>query len=114
MGSKRHLRSSTINVRLSAAELEEWRSKAAAAGVSLSELLRQAMLRTRPWTAAARDVERERIRQITRIGRNLNQIARWANRYKGRAEAVEVIAHLTAIGRDLAGLRGQAEGREQC
>ena len=114
MGSKRHLRSSTINVRLSATELEEWRSKSAAAGVSLSELLRQAMLRTRPWTVAARDIERERTRQITRIGRNLVQIARWANRYKGRAEAVEVITHLAAIEHDLAGLRSQAEGRKQC
>jgi uncharacterized protein YukE len=114
VGRKHHQRNRTINARLSTDEFEEWQRKAAAAGVSLSELLRQAMSRTRPWTAAACDVERERNRQIARIGRNLNQIARWANRYKGRAEAVEVIAHLAAIERDLADLRGQAEGREQC
>ena len=44
--------------RLSEAELAEWRAKAAAAGVGLSELLRRAMARTRTWTAAAAKVER--------------------------------------------------------
>jgi len=42
-------------------------------------MLRQAMARTRTWTAAAAQVERERTRQVARIGNNLNQIARWAN-----------------------------------
>jgi len=46
--------------------------------VPLSDLLRQAMARTRTWTAAAADVERERTRQVARIGSNLNQLARWA------------------------------------
>ena len=36
-----------------------------------------------------------------RRGSNLNQIARWANTYKDAAEAVEVIAHLAAIKREL-------------
>ena len=40
--------------RVSEAELAEWRAKAAAAGVSLSELLRRAMARTRTWTASRR------------------------------------------------------------
>ena len=87
--------------RVSEAELAEWRVKAAAAGVGLSELLRRAMARTRTWTAAAAKVERERTRELARIGSNLNQIARWANTHKGNAEAVEVIAHLVAIERAL-------------
>ena len=37
--------------RVSEAELAEWRAKAAAVGVGLSELLRRAMARTRTWTA---------------------------------------------------------------
>ena len=49
--------------------------------------------------AAAAKVERERTRELARIGSNLNQIARWANAHKGNAEAVEVIAHLVAIER---------------
>ena len=44
--------------RVSEAELAEWRAKAAAAGVPLSELLRRAIVRTRTWTAAAAKVER--------------------------------------------------------
>ena len=67
--------------------------------VPLSELLRRAMARTRTWTAAAAKVERERTRELARIGSNLNQIARWANTHKGNAEVVEVIAHLVAIER---------------
>ena len=58
--------------RVSEAELAEWRAKAAAAGVPLSELLRRAMARTRTWTAAAAKVERERTRELVRIGSNLN------------------------------------------
>ena len=55
--------------------------------------------RTRTWTAPAAAVERERTRQIARIGNNPNQIARWANTYKTATAAVEVIAHLVAIER---------------
>ena len=54
--------------RVSAPELAKWRAKVAAAGVPLSELLRRAMARTRTWTAAAAKVERERTRELVRIG----------------------------------------------
>ena len=72
--------------------------------VPLSDLLRQAMARTRTWTAAAAEVERDRTRQVARIGNNLNQIARWANTHADKADAVEVIAHLVAIEREIAQL----------
>ena len=68
-----------IHARVSPAERAAWRAKSAAVGVPLSDLLRQAMARTRTWTAAAAEVERERTRQVARIGNNLNQVARWAN-----------------------------------
>ena len=97
-------RDAIVHARLSADELAAWRAKASAAGVTLSELLRQAMGRTRAWTAAAADAERARTRQLARIGSNLNQIARWANTHKSAAEAVEVVAHLAAIERALASL----------
>ena len=41
-----------VHARVSPAELVDWRAKSAAAGVPLSDLLRQAMARTRTWTAA--------------------------------------------------------------
>ena len=90
-----------VHARVSPAELADWRAKAAAAGVPLSDLLRQAMARTRTWTAAATDVERERTRQVARIGSNLNQLARWANRHASAVESVEVIANLVAFEREL-------------
>ena len=97
--------------RVSEAELAEWRAKAAAAGVPLSELLRRAMARTRTWTAAAAKVERERTRELARIGSNLNQIARWANTHKENAEALEVVTHLVAIERALDTLTVEGEPR---
>ena len=57
--------------------------------------------RTRTWTAPAQAIERERTRQIARIGNNLNQIARWANTQKTAAEAVSVVAHLVSFERSL-------------
>ena len=44
--------------------------------MSPPHLLRQAMARTRTWTATVAEVERERTRQIIRVGNNLNQITR--------------------------------------
>ena len=93
-------RRSLVQARVSARELASWRAKAAA-GVSSSALLRQAMARTGVWTPTAADVEREveraRTRELARIGNNLNRIARWANEHKSAADAVEVSRHLAAI-----------------
>ena len=97
-------RTVTAAARVLPAELAAWQAKAAAAGVLLSALLRQAMARTRTWTAPAAAVERARTRQVARIGSNLNQIARWANTYAATASAVEVVAHLVAIERALVAL----------
>ena len=90
-----------VHIRLSPAESAAWRAKAAAAGVPLSVLLRRAMARTRPWTPVAADIERERTRQVARIGNNLNQLARWANTHTSAAKAVTVIANLVAFERSL-------------
>ena len=86
-----------IAARVTPAEHAAWRE----AGVSPSELLRRAMAQTRTWTAPARAVERDRTRQIARIGNNLNQLARWANTHASTAEVVSVIAHLVSFERSL-------------
>ena len=102
-----------LTVRLTQEELGKWKAKSAATGRKPSELVREAMERTRTWTARAAGAERERVRQVARIGNNLNQIARWANTHKGGAEAVEVIAHLAAIEREIGELaRGSGEEGE--
>ena len=93
-----------VKVRASGAERAEWHAKARAAGLTLSDLVRRSVGRTRTWTVAHAEVERERTRQVARVGNNLNQIARWANTHRGAIEAVEVIGHLVAIRRALAAL----------
>ena len=90
-------RTGQIHLRVSPAEVAARRAKAAAAGVPLSDLLRQAMARTRTWTAASAEVERERTRRIAHVGNNLNQIARWANTHATAIDAVEIIANLVYI-----------------
>ena len=102
---KRHL----VQARVSPAEFAAWTAKASAAGVSSSALLREAMTHTGVWTPTAdaaarehaREVERARTREVARIGNNVNQLAKWANRYQSAADAVEVIVHLAAIERAL-------------
>ena len=93
-----------VAVRLTPDESADWRAKAKAAGVPLSALIRRAMARTRTWTVPAAEVERERTRQVARIGNNLNQIARWVNTHRSAIEAVEVIGHLVAIKKALSAL----------
>ena len=66
--------------------------------------MRRSVGRVRTWTVPHAEVERERTRELARIGNNLNQIARWANTHKRAVEAVEVIGHLIAIERALAAL----------
>ena len=93
-----------VHVRLSPAELAAWRAKAAAVGVPLSDLLRQAMARTRTWTPANAAAKRELTRQVARVGNNLNQLARWANTHPSEAEAVEVVAQLVSVERTMLAL----------
>ena len=90
-----------VKIRASEAERAEWHAKARSAGLTLSDLVRRSVGRVRPWTVAHADVERERTRELARIGANLNQIARWANTFKANAE---IVAHLVAIERALTAL----------
>ena len=94
---KKVQRTKPIAVRLTDEEKLDWDLKAHAAGLSISELVRQAMNRVRISHIGDRAVQIERTRQIAKIGNNLNQIARWVNRYKTTADTVEVVTHLVAI-----------------
>ena len=86
-------RTGQVHLRLSPTELAAWRTKAAAVGVPLSDQLRQAMARTRTWTAAADDVERERTSQVARIGNNLTCLGHlvvWVERQQIPKERITV------------------------
>ena len=95
-------RTTWLQVRCTAAERAAWQATAVAAGLPLSTLVRRALGRVRTWTAKRADLERARTRELARIGSNLNQLARWANTHTSALEAVTVIAHLTALSRELA------------
>ena len=102
-------RSVWVKVRARESERAAWHAKARSAGLSLSALVRRSIGRTRIWTAARADLERARLVQLARIGNNLNQIARWVNTHKGGAEAVQVVAHLVALRREIRAFAGVQE-----
>ncbi|MGB5635715.1 MAG: plasmid mobilization relaxosome protein MobC [Waterburya sp.] len=79
-------RTKPVAVRLTDKEKLDWDLKAHAAGLSISELVRQAMERVKIHHVGDRSIQIERTRQIAKIGNNLNQIARWVNRYKTSAD----------------------------
>ena len=65
-----------VKIRASEAERAAWHAKARSAGLTLSDLVWRSVGRARPWTVAHAEVERERTRELARLGNNLNQIAR--------------------------------------
>ena len=58
-------------------------------------------------------LEKEHVRQVARVGANLNQLARWANTYKSRAEAIRVLAALLSFERALKRDADLGEGDRQ-
>ena len=102
---RRERRTRIATCRVTPSEWSDWQAKADRAGLPVSELLRRAMRRTRTWTAEDSAAARELARAVGRIGSNLNQVARWANRHKGAADAVEVLSQLSAIEEALSALR---------
>jgi hypothetical protein len=98
MKENREKRSAWIKMRVTPDEKKLIESKASAQGQTVTDFLRQRAL---DYRLRQSPLEKERIRQLARIGANMNQIARWANMYKKRAEAVEVITRLIVLEREL-------------
>ena len=97
---KAEIRSGWIKLRVSPSEKGLIAAKAQSQGQSVTDFLRQRALgyrlRQTPW-------EKERIRQLARIGANLNQLAKWANTYKSQAEAMQVLVVLASLEREAHG-----------
>lgn len=94
-----------IKVRASSVERARWQGLAAARGVSLSELIRSRLDGTRLRSRReAPPVAPDLLRELARIGNNLNQLARAANRREPMT-ATALLARLIEIDRELAGLR---------
>ena len=98
MKEDKERRSAWIKMRVTPDEKKLIESKASAQGQTVTDFLRQRAL---DYRLRQSPLEKERIRQLARIGSNMNQIARWANTYKKHAEAVEVIMRLILLDREL-------------
>jgi len=98
MKENKERRSAWIKIRVTPDEKKLIESKASVQGQTVTDFLRQRALDFR---LRQSPLEKERIRHLARIGSNMNQIARWANTYKKRAEAVEVITRLIVLERKL-------------
>ena len=95
---KSEIRSAWIKLRVSPSEKEAIVAKAEAQGQSLTDFLRQRAL---DYRLRQTPLEKERVRQLVRIGSNLNQLARWANIHKSRAEALDVLVALVSLEREV-------------
>jgi hypothetical protein len=96
----RERRSLTHGLRLSPNEKEELEERAEEAGLSLSAYLRRCGL-GKPMKT---QIEKKALKEINKVGVNLNQLARWANQGKGRAvesEIEDAIRELKWLIRDL-------------
>ena len=86
MKKKTHARSTAVVIRVHPEERDLFKLNAGVHGLSVSDYVRQTCLGLR----LRRTPEEKRwIRELARIGSNLNQLARWANTYKESLEAVE-------------------------
>lgn len=91
-------RSAWLKLRVTPEEKESITAKATMQGQTVTDFLRQRAL---DYRLRQTPLEKERIRQLARIGANLNQLARWANTWKSRAEAVEILTALVSLERAL-------------
>ena len=98
MKENKERRSAWIKMRVTPDEKKLIEGKASAQGQTVTDFLRQRAL---DYRLRQTPLEKERIRHLARIGSNMNQIAHWANTYKKRAEAVEVITRLILLEREL-------------
>ena len=91
-------RTAWIKLRVAPTEKDAITAKAKAQGQTVTDFIRQ---RAMDYRLRQTPLEKEHIRQLARIGANLNQLARWANTYKCRAETIRVLAALLSIERAL-------------
>jgi len=98
-----------INVKVTEQEREKWKTFAESQGFTVADLLRQLVANATDQPAKltgkqrriSRKADPELIRELAKIGNNLNQIARWANTHKSEADALEVVQALLIIQRAL-------------
>jgi hypothetical protein len=96
-----------VHIKVSESERDSWSRLAEANGTTLADLIRQQlgaadMVHREPVKKRrAKRVDPAWIRELAKVGNNLNQIARWANTYKSSAEVMAVLRALLSVERQL-------------
>ena len=98
MKPERETRSAWIKLRVTPGEKEIIVAKAEAQGQTMTDFIRQRALNYR---LRQTPLEKEYVRQLARIGANLNQLARWVNIHKNRADTIDVLTALVSLEREL-------------
>jgi len=83
-----------IKVRVTKNEKLTISQKAKTQGQTVSAFI---LFRTLNYRLRKDITHKEKILQLTKIGNNLNQIARWANTHGNKAEAIAVITSLLSL-----------------
>jgi len=103
------MRDKFIHVKCSEDERIVMKQKAESAGMHLSSLIRASLERTNVWTAHDRKAIYSLSKELSRIGNNLNQLARWANTEKSGLESIQVISNLAQIEEELESIKRSFE-----
>lgn len=90
-----------IEIRVCESEYSQLKAKAENSDITISDLIRNSALSAKTWSVKDKALESERIRQIAKIGNNLNQIARFCNTYKSAADTFEICQYLVSIENEL-------------
>lgn len=104
--SQKQPRDKWLHVKVSISEREQLKSLANAHDLTVADLVRQALDHRLAGVAPKRQrltraADPKLLAALGRIGNNLNQIGRWVNRHKQAADAVQVLASLSAIEREV-------------
>ncbi len=100
MKTKTETRTALVKLRVTPAEKEAIAAKAEAQGQTVTDFIRQRAL---DYRLRQTPLEKDRVRQLARIGVNLNQLARWVNIHKDRAEVIDVLVALVSLEQELKG-----------
>jgi hypothetical protein len=95
-----------IKIRVTPNEKNLLMQKANELGLSLTDFIR---VRTLNYRVRQDPLIKEYLFQLARIGANLNQLATWANIYKSKAEALEVVLALADFEKELHALHHKEE-----
>lgn len=95
-----------IKLRVNESERDAIAAKATEAGMTISDFIRLCIMDFRLRKSAA---QRDKIREIARIGSNINQLARWVNVNKKHAEVLEVILCLAELTQQMQNLAAEDE-----